>query len=87
MEPSRGRDIAALERKIRSAGRAWTRGDIAMIADGQWAVSTTSRAERAQAEAARARLVDGRRVELTLEELARVVGAADPGAHHDRAAD
>ncbi|MFF4927153.1 MULTISPECIES: hypothetical protein [unclassified Kitasatospora] len=76
--------MAALERKIRSAGRAWTRGDIAMIADGQWAVNTASRAEQAQAEVVEARLADGRRVELTLDELARVVGAADPGAHHDR---
>ncbi|MET8539882.1 hypothetical protein ABZW03_04380 [Kitasatospora sp. NPDC004799] len=84
MEPSRGRDMAALERKIRSAGRAWTRGDIAMIADGQWAVKATSRAGWAQAETAEARLADGRRVELTLEELARVVGAADPGTHHDQ---
>ncbi|MFE4357852.1 hypothetical protein [Kitasatospora sp. NPDC056800] len=76
--------MAALERKIRSAGRAWTRGDIAMIADGQWAVNTASRAEQAQAEVVEARLADGRRVELTLDELAHVVGAADPGAHHDQ---
>ncbi|MFD5434776.1 hypothetical protein ACFWJ4_21805 [Kitasatospora sp. NPDC127067] len=79
--------MAALERKNRNTGRAWTRGDIAMIADGQWAVHTTSRAERAQDEAAQARLADGRSVELTLEELVRLVGAADPGAYHDRAVD
>nr|BFD94058.1 hypothetical protein KitaXyl93_54180 [Kitasatospora sp. Xyl93] len=76
--------MAALERKIRAAGRAWTMGDIVMIAEGQWAVATTRRAEREQVEA---RLADGQRMELTLEELARMVGAADPGAHHDRAAD
>ncbi|MFJ9841713.1 hypothetical protein ACIRYZ_14820 [Kitasatospora sp. NPDC101155] len=83
---SRGRDMAALERKIRAAGRAWTMGDVVMIAEGQWAVATTSRAEREQSEAAEARLADGQRMELTLEELARVVGAVDPGAHHDREA-
>ncbi|MEU4588405.1 hypothetical protein AB0F92_41230 [Kitasatospora aureofaciens] len=81
---SRGRDMAALERKIRAAGRAWTMGDVVMIAEGQWAVATKSRAERKQIEAVEARLVDGQRMEMTLEELARVVGAADPGAHHDQ---
>ncbi|MFI8456874.1 hypothetical protein [Kitasatospora sp. NPDC085464] len=74
--------MAALERKIRSAGRAWTLGDVAAIGEGQWAVATKSRAERRQDEAVEARLADGRRVELTVEELARVVGATDPGAHH-----
>ncbi|MFJ6382709.1 hypothetical protein ACIQI7_22250 [Kitasatospora sp. NPDC092039] len=83
MAAGRGRDMAALECKIRSAGRAWTLGDVAAIGEGQWAVATTSRAERRQDEAVQARLVDGRRVELTMEELARVVGANDPGAHRD----
>ncbi|MFE4972848.1 hypothetical protein ACFRAR_12120 [Kitasatospora sp. NPDC056651] len=77
--------MAALERKIRSAGRAWTMGDVAMIAEGQWAVAT-GRAEHGQTVMVEERLADGRRVELTLEELARVVGT-DPGTHHDRAAD
>ncbi|MFD8799279.1 hypothetical protein [Streptomyces atroolivaceus] len=27
-----------MERKIRAAGRPWTVGDIAMVADGQWGV-------------------------------------------------
>ncbi|MEU8926251.1 hypothetical protein AB0D10_35870 [Kitasatospora sp. NPDC048545] len=83
MAAGRGRDMAALERKIRSAGRAWTLGDVTAIGEGQWAVATTSRAERRQEEAVEARLADGRRVELTMEELARVVGATDPGAHHE----
>ncbi|MDH6709125.1 hypothetical protein P3T27_005871 [Kitasatospora sp. MAA19] len=82
--PNRGRDMAALERKIRSSGRAWTMGDGAVIVDGQWAVRTVSRAEREQDKAVEARLTDGRRVELSLEELARMVGATNPGAHHDR---
>ncbi|MFD8321406.1 hypothetical protein [Kitasatospora purpeofusca] len=80
MEPSRGwRDVVALERKIRSAGRPWTMGDVAMIADGQWAVRTASRVDEARDDVVRARLEDGQRVELTLEDLARVVGAADSG--------
>ena len=87
MEFGRGRDMAALERKFRSAGRPWTMGDIVMISDGQWAVPTTSGAERAQEHVVRERLQDGQRVELTLEELARAVGAADPSAHRDQAED
>lgn len=39
VEPgSRHWDGAGLERKIRAAGQPWTVGDIAMVADGQWAV-------------------------------------------------
>ncbi|MFF2954073.1 hypothetical protein ACFVVU_22365 [Kitasatospora sp. NPDC057965] len=88
MESSRGRrDMAALERKIRSAGRPWMMGDVVMIADGQWAVPTTGRAAEGRDDAVRARVEDGQRVELTLEELARVVGAADPGDDHVPAAD
>ncbi|MFJ7275441.1 hypothetical protein [Kitasatospora sp. NPDC098663] len=83
MVADRGRDMAGLERKIRSAGRVWMLGDVTAIGEGQWAVATTSRAERRQDEAMQARLADGRRVELTAEELARVVGATDPGAHRD----
>ncbi|MFD8788284.1 hypothetical protein [Kitasatospora sp. NPDC059599] len=82
MAASRGRDMAALERKIRNAGRAWTMGDVTVIAEGQWAVRAASRTEREQDKAVEARLADGQRVELTVEELARVVGATDPGAHH-----
>ncbi|MFC8718064.1 hypothetical protein [Kitasatospora sp. NPDC057198] len=87
MEFGRGRDMAALERKFRSAGRPWTMGDVVMISDGQWAVPTTSGAERVQEDMVRERLQDGRRVELTLEELARAVGATDPGTHRDQAED
>ncbi|MFD7737684.1 hypothetical protein [Streptomyces sp. MJM8645] len=83
MAASRGRDMAALERKVRSAGRAWTMGDVVVIDEGQWAVHTVSRTEREQDKAVETRLADGRRMELTVEELARVVGATDPGAHHD----
>ncbi|MFJ4184202.1 hypothetical protein [Kitasatospora sp. NPDC089509] len=83
MVAGKGRDMAALERKIRSAGRAWTLGDVTAIGEGQWAVATTSRAKRRQNDAVQARLADGRRVELTVEELALVVGATDPGARHD----
>ncbi len=85
-ESGRGRNGAALEHKIRAAGRRWTMGDVVMIADGQWAVGTRTVAERAQEREVRGRLADGRRVEMTLEELARAVGAVDPGAHRDQAA-
>ncbi|MGF1425491.1 hypothetical protein [Kitasatospora sp. LaBMicrA B282] len=83
MVASRGRDLGGLERKIRAAGRAWTMGDVVMIADGQWAVHTKSCAERVQDAAVEARLAEGRRVELSLDELARVVGAGDLDAHRD----
>lgn len=86
-KPGRGRDGAALERKIRAAGRPWTMGDVVMIADGQWAVPTKTAAEYAQEHAAESRVGDGRRVEMTLAELARAVGAVDPGAHRDTAGD
>ncbi|MEV7121183.1 hypothetical protein [Kitasatospora griseola] len=85
MGSSRGRDAAALERKIRSAGKPWTMGDIVVISDGQWAIPTANRAEGAQDQMVQERLYDGQRTELTLEELARAVGAADPGAHRDQA--
>ncbi|MER7750889.1 hypothetical protein [Kitasatospora sp. NPDC097643] len=78
--------MAALERKIRSAGRAWTMGDVTVIGEGQWAVRTVSPTERQQNDTVAARLADGQRVELTVEELARAVGAMDPGAHRDREA-
>ncbi|MGY0459597.1 hypothetical protein ACW14Y_04990 [Kitasatospora sp. cg17-2] len=79
--------LVALERKIRSAGQPWTMGAVAMVADGQWAVPTKSRADRSQDDVAQARLRDGQRVELTVEGLARAVGAADPGADCERAQD
>ncbi|MEU6172740.1 hypothetical protein ABZ832_12505 [Streptantibioticus parmotrematis] len=65
-------DGAALERKIRAAGRPWTVGDIGVIAGGQWAVPV--REERQDEDAvARRRAADGQRVELTVEELARLI--------------
>lgn len=80
---SRHRDGAALERKIRSAGRPWTVGDIAMVADGQWAVRT--RGERSdQAPILSERAEDGRRIELTLDELARAVGSSWRGADREQ---
>ena len=81
-------DGAGLERKIRSAGRPWTVGDITMIADGQWTVRThRERWQDAAGEAATVleRAADGWRVEMTLEELARAVGARPPEAHRDDA--
>ncbi|MFJ8442837.1 hypothetical protein [Kitasatospora griseola] len=59
-------------------------GDIVMISDGQWAVPTTNRAERSQDQMVQERLQGGQRVELTLEELARAVGAAEPGVRRDQ---
>ncbi|MCZ4122687.1 hypothetical protein [Streptomyces sp. H39-S7] len=86
-EPSRHWDGAALERKIRSAGRAWTVGDIAMVADGQWAVSTTTAADAGRDDdmAVQIRAADGRRVEMTVEELARAAGSQvlDPRRDED----
>ncbi|WP_245204822.1 hypothetical protein [Kitasatospora sp. RG8] len=58
-----------------------------MIADGQWTVRTKTAAAHVQENAVQGRLADGRRVEMTVEELARAVGAADPGAHSDQATD
>ncbi|MGW3715638.1 hypothetical protein ACWD8L_00650 [Streptomyces sp. NPDC005133] len=76
-EPSRHWDGAELERKIRAAGRPWTVGDITMVADGQWAVRTKADIEEKRyGEAVVERqIADGRRVELTVEELARAVGS------------
>lgn len=80
---SRHWDGAGLERKIRAAGRPWTVGDIVMVADGQWAVGAQSDGRRDEGAVVEDRLVDGRRVELTLEELARAVGARLRDAHRD----
>ncbi|WP_198358199.1 hypothetical protein [Streptomyces fildesensis] len=86
-EPSRRWDGAAMERKIRSAGRAWTVGDIAMVSDGQWAVRTTTAVDTGRDDdmAVQIRAVDGRRVEMTVEELARAAGSQvlDPRRDED----
>ncbi|MGW3389858.1 hypothetical protein [Streptomyces cinereoruber] len=82
-EPSRHWDGAGLERKIRAAGRPWTVGDIAMVADGQWGVGAQSDRWPDEETVVEHRVADGRRVELTVEELARVVGIRIDEAHHD----
>ncbi|MEV0914226.1 hypothetical protein AB0I93_08170 [Streptomyces sp. NPDC049967] len=82
-EPSRHWDGAGLERKIRAAGRPWTVGDIAMVADGQWAVGAQPDGRRDEDATAEGRIADGRRVALTLEELARAVGSRIWDAHRD----
>ena len=82
-EPSRHWDGAGLERKIRAARRPWTVGDIAMVADGQWAVGAQSEGRPDEGAAVEDRIADGRRVELALEELARAVGSRIRDARHD----
>lgn len=81
-EPSRHWDGAGLERKIRAAGRPWTVGDIAMVADGQWAVGVQT-GRRDDDASVDDRIADGRRVELTLDDLARAVGSRIWDAHRD----
>ncbi|MEU9856152.1 hypothetical protein [Streptomyces sp. NPDC047974] len=82
-EPSRHWDGAGLERKIRAAGRPWTVGDISMVADGQWGVGAQSDRWSDEETVVEHRVADGRRVELTVEELARAVGTCTDEAHHD----
>ncbi|MFF5962861.1 hypothetical protein ACFY64_03745 [Streptomyces collinus] len=82
-ESSRHWDGAGLERKIRSAGRPWTVGDIAMVADGQWAVGTQAGRQRDGEAMVERRIADGQRVELTLVELARAMGSRFGVAHRD----
>ncbi|MBB5939980.1 hypothetical protein [Streptomyces zagrosensis] len=82
-EPSRHGDGAGLERKFRAAGRPWTVGDIAMVADGQWAVGVQCDGRRDEDAVVEDRIADGRRVELTLEDLARAVGSRIGDAHRD----
>ncbi|MER6382493.1 hypothetical protein [Streptomyces sp. NPDC001127] len=82
-EPSRHREGAGLERKIHAAGRPWTVGDIAMVADGQWAVGAQSDGRRDEGPVVEDRIADERRVELTVEELARAVGSRIGDAHRD----
>jgi len=74
--------MAGLERKIRSAGRPWAVGDIAMVADGQWAVGAQA-GGRGVERVVEERVADGRRVELTLEELARAVDSGGRDVHRD----
>lgn len=82
-EPCRHGDGAGLERKIRGAGRPWTAGDIAMFGDGQRAVGAQSGRRRDEGSTVEGRISDGRRVELTLEDLARAVGSHIWEAHRD----
>ncbi|MFJ7946845.1 hypothetical protein ACIQ6K_24800 [Streptomyces sp. NPDC096354] len=82
-EPGRHRDGAGLERKIRAAGRPWTVGDIAMVADGQWAVGTQCDGCWDEGAVVAERIAEGRRVELTVEELTRAVGSRIRDAHRD----
>ncbi|MCX4773757.1 hypothetical protein [Streptomyces sp. NBC_01285] len=82
-EPGRYRDRAGLERKIRAAGRPWTVGDIAMVADGQWAVGAQCDGWWGEGVVVDERLGEGRRVELTVEELARAVGSRIEDVHRD----
>ncbi|HBF81492.1 MAG TPA: hypothetical protein DD420_16635 [Streptomyces sp.] len=82
-EASRHWDGAGLERKIRAAGRPWTVGDIAMVADGQWGVGAQPDRWLEEETVVERRATDGRRVELTLEELARAVGPRTEDAHRD----
>ncbi|MFJ8301095.1 hypothetical protein ACIQ9R_35065 [Streptomyces sp. NPDC094447] len=81
-ESGRHWDGAGLERKIRAAGRPRTVGDIAMVADGQWGVGAQSDRWLDEEAVVERRVAEGRHVELTVEELARVVGPIE-GAHHD----
>ncbi|WP_329307103.1 hypothetical protein OG322_27380 [Streptomyces sp. NBC_01260] len=83
VEASRHWDGAGLERKIRAAGRPWTVGDIAMVADGQWGVGAQSDRWLEEETVVERRATDGLRVELTLEELARAVGPRTEDAHRD----
>jgi hypothetical protein len=82
-ESSRHRGGAGLERKVRGAGRPWTVGDIAMVADGQWAVGTRAGRQRDGEAVVQRRIADGRRVELTLAELGRAMGSGFGVAHRD----
>ncbi|MEV6735808.1 hypothetical protein AB0N14_02230 [Streptomyces sp. NPDC051104] len=82
-ESSRHRGGAGLERKICGAGRPWTVGDIAMVADGQWAVGTQAGRQRDGEAVVERRIADGRRVELTLAELAHAMGSPLGVAHGD----
>ncbi|WP_406336412.1 hypothetical protein OG814_32250 [Streptomyces zaomyceticus] len=58
-------------------------GDIAMVADGQWGVGGQSDRWPDEDTVVEHRVAEGQHVELTVEELARVVGARTEDAHHD----
>lgn len=83
-ERSRHWDGAGLERKILAAGRPWTVGDIAMVADGQWGIGAQPFRRHDEDAVVEHRIADGRRVELTVEELARAVGSRVGDAHRDQ---
>ncbi|WP_371602257.1 hypothetical protein OG345_05020 [Streptomyces sp. NBC_01220] len=74
---------AGLERKVLAAGRPWTVGDTVMVADGQWGVGAQHERWLEQETVVGHRAAEGRRVELTVEELARAVGTRIEDAHHD----
>ncbi|MFF7145740.1 hypothetical protein ACFZB5_31795 [Streptomyces nodosus] len=86
-ESSRHWGGAGLKRKVRSAGRPWTVGDIAMVTDGQWAVDTQAERQRDGEAVVERWIADGRRVELTLAELARAMGSRSGEAHRNEQAD
>ncbi|WKN18874.1 hypothetical protein NEH83_34635 [Streptomyces sp. JUS-F4] len=81
-ETSRHWDGAGSKRKIRAAGRPWTVGDIAMVADGQWEVDAQPD-HWPDEETVEHRVAEGRRVELTMEEPALAVGPRAEGDHRD----
>lgn len=74
-------DGAGLERKVRATGRAWTVGDIATVADGQWAVGLSAPAGVEGDTAVEGRAADGQSVQMTVEVLPRAVGAHFGDAH------
>ncbi|MFD7130589.1 hypothetical protein [Streptomyces sp. NPDC059894] len=82
-EASRHWDGAGLERKIRAAGRPRTVGDIAVINDGQRGVGAEPDRWPFEETVVERRAAEGRRVELTLEELGRAVGPRIEDAHRD----
>ncbi|MGW9131982.1 hypothetical protein [Streptomyces sp. NPDC055681] len=82
-EAGRRWDGAGLERKIRAAGRPWTVGDIAMVADGQWGVGAQPDRWPDEETVVGRRVMEGRRIELMVEELARAVGPGTEDAHRD----
>ena len=70
-----------VERKIRATGRPWTVGDVAMVADGQWGVGAQAGRCLDDETTLDHRAGGGIRVEMTLEELPRVVGIRIEDAH------
>ncbi|MFC8010367.1 hypothetical protein [Streptomyces cinereoruber] len=58
-------------------------GDLAMVADGQWGVGVQPGSWPAEDTVVAHRVADGQRVELTVEELARAVGAGTEDVHRD----